>query len=154
MASSQHKRRDTDLTKLMKKDYKVEMINDSIHQFFVFFHGPADSLYTGGVWKVKVELLEDYPLSSPSIRFATKIYHPNIEFESGDVCVNVLNERWNPMTDLVNVFEHYLPMLLKEPNADDPLNEDAADLLLIDRPGYEAKVRERLTGSGQHHFPF
>ena len=45
------------------------------------------------------------------------------------------------LVDLVNVFELYLPMLLKEPNADDALNEDAADLLLIDRPAYEAKVR-------------
>ncbi|GJZ12558.1 lipoyl synthase, chloroplastic-like protein [Tanacetum coccineum] len=35
-------------------------------------------------------------------------------------------------------------MLLKEPNADDPLNEDAADLLLIDRPDYEAKVKDEL----------
>ncbi|PWA83797.1 ubiquitin-conjugating enzyme E2 4 [Artemisia annua] len=102
------------------------------------------SLYAGGVWKVKVELPEDYPFSSPSIGFATKIYHPNIDFESGLVCVNVLNQAWNPTTDLVNVFELYLPMLLIEPNADDPLNEDAADLLLIDRPAYEAKVREDL----------
>ncbi|PWA26377.1 ubiquitin-conjugating enzyme E2-23 kDa [Artemisia annua] len=91
MASSQHKRRDTDLMKLMMNGYKVELINESIHQFFVFFHGPADSLYAGGVWKVKVELPEDYPFSSPSIGFTTKIYHPNIDFESGMVCVNVLN---------------------------------------------------------------
>ncbi|GJV42223.1 ubiquitin-conjugating enzyme E2 4, partial [Tanacetum coccineum] len=63
---------------------------------------------------------------------------------SGDVCVNVLNGGWNPMTDLANVLEHYLPMLLKEPNVDDPLNEDAADLLLTDRPDYEAKVKGSL----------
>nr|GEU73376.1 ubiquitin-conjugating enzyme E2 4 [Tanacetum cinerariifolium] len=34
-------------------------------------------------------------------------------------------------------------MLLKKPNADDPLNEDVADLLLIG-PGNEAKVREKM----------
>ncbi|PWA40294.1 ubiquitin-conjugating enzyme E2 4 [Artemisia annua] len=140
MASS--KRRDTDLMKLMMKDYKVELINESNHQFYVFFHGPADSLYTGGVWKVSVELPEEYPFSSPSIAFSTKIYHPNIHFETGTVCVNVLNQTWSPLTDLVNVFEIYLPMLLNEPNAEDPLNADAAALLLRDRAAYEAKVKE------------
>ncbi|GJW07502.1 retrotransposon protein, putative, ty1-copia subclass [Tanacetum coccineum] len=78
----------------------------------------------------------DYFKVRPQYKFAA-----DGRWRSGDVCVNVLNEGWNPMTDLANVFEHYLPMLLKEPNVVDPLNEDAADLLLIDRPGYEAKVR-------------
>nr|GEZ48804.1 ubiquitin-conjugating enzyme E2 4-like [Tanacetum cinerariifolium] len=142
MASSQNKRRDTDLTKLMMNDYKVELINESNHQFIVFFHGPADSLYAGGVWKVSVELPEEYPFSSPSIAFATKIYHPNIHFETGTVCVNVLNQAWSPLTDLVNVFELYLPMFLNEPNAEDPLNADAAALFVRDRPAYEAKVKE------------
>nr|GEZ32391.1 ubiquitin-conjugating enzyme E2 4-like [Tanacetum cinerariifolium]GEZ39457.1 ubiquitin-conjugating enzyme E2 4-like [Tanacetum cinerariifolium] len=126
----------------MMNDYKVELINESNHQFIVFFHGPADSLYAGGVWKVSVELPEEYPFSSPSIAFATKIYHPNIHFETGTVCVNVLNQAWSPLTDLVNVFELYLPMFLNEPNAEDPLNADAAALFVRDRPAYEAKVKE------------
>nr|GEW34372.1 hypothetical protein [Tanacetum cinerariifolium] len=33
--------------------------------------------------------------------------------------------------DFATVFDHYLPLLLKKP-ADDPVNEDAANLLLID----------------------
>ncbi|GJW52921.1 ubiquitin-conjugating enzyme E2 4 [Tanacetum coccineum] len=44
--------------------------------------------------------------------------------------------------DVVNVFELYLPMFLNEPNAEDPLNADAAALFVRDKPAYEAKVKE------------
>ncbi|GJW23514.1 ubiquitin-conjugating enzyme E2 4 [Tanacetum coccineum] len=33
-------------------------------------------------------------------------------------------------------------MFLNEPNAEDPLNADAASLFVRDRPAYEAKVKE------------
>ncbi|CAL5430201.1 unnamed protein product [Camellia sinensis] len=38
--SSQSKRREMDLMKLMMSDYKVEMINDGMQEFCVDFHGP------------------------------------------------------------------------------------------------------------------
>ncbi|PWA44113.1 ubiquitin-conjugating enzyme E2 8 [Artemisia annua] len=139
--ASPNTRRETDLTKLMMSDRTVEMINDSVKEFNVSFNGPADSLYAGGVWKVRVELPEDYPYSSPSIGFVNRIYHPNIDFPSGSVCLDVLNQRWSPVIDLLSIFEHYLPQLLMQPNADDPLNDDAATLLLNDKETYEETVK-------------
>ncbi|GJU53210.1 ubiquitin-conjugating enzyme E2 4 [Tanacetum coccineum] len=38
-------------------------------------------LYAGVVWIVRIELLDDFRFSSPSICFAVKIYYPNIDFE-------------------------------------------------------------------------
>jgi hypothetical protein len=43
--------------------------------------------------------------------------------------------------DLVNVFEVFLPQLLLYPNPSDPLNGDAAALMMRDRPAYEQKVK-------------
>lgn len=48
----------------------------------------------------------------------------------------------SPPPDLVNVFESFLPQLLLYPNPSDPLNGEAAALLMRDPRAYEAKVRD------------
>ncbi|XP_042053911.1 ubiquitin-conjugating enzyme E2 4-like isoform X1 [Salvia splendens] len=140
--SSPSKRREMDLMKLMMSDYKVETMNDGMQEFYVQFHGPTDSPYHGGVWKVRVELPDAYPYKSPSIGFVNKIYHPNVDEVSGSVCLDVINQTWTPMYDLVNVFEVFLPQLLLYPNELDPLNEEAAAMLMRDRTAYEQRVKE------------
>ncbi|RWR95690.1 Ubiquitin-conjugating enzyme [Cinnamomum micranthum f. kanehirae] len=140
--SSPSKRRDMDVMKLMISDYKVETVNDSMSEFFVEFKGPANSLYEGGAWKVRVELPDAYPYKSPSIGFVNRIYHPNIDEMSGSVCLDVINQTWSPMFDLVNIFEVFLPQLLLYPNPSDPLNGEAASLMMKDRESYEQKVKE------------
>ncbi|PNX80074.1 ubiquitin-conjugating enzyme E2 5-like protein, partial [Trifolium pratense] len=60
---------------------------------------------------------------------------------SGSVCLDVINQTLSPMFDLVNVFEVFIPQLLIYPNASDPLNGDAAALMMRDRAAYEQKVK-------------
>ncbi|XP_062168303.1 ubiquitin-conjugating enzyme E2 4-like isoform X1 [Alnus glutinosa] len=140
--SSPSKRREMDVMKLMMSDYTVETINDGLNEFNVEFHGPKESLYEGAVWKIRVELPDAYPYKSPSIGFVNKIYHPNVDELSGSVCLDVINQSWSPMFDLLNVFEVFLPQLLLYPNPSDPLNGDAASLMMKDRKQYDQKVKE------------
>ncbi|KAG4378735.1 hypothetical protein AAZX31_17G089100 [Glycine max] len=140
--SSPSKRREMDVMKLMMSDYAVETINDGLNEFNVEFHGPKESLYEGGVWKIRVELPDAYPYKSPSIGFVNKIFHPNVDELSGSVCLDVINQSWSPMFDLLNVFEVFLPQLLLYPNASDPLNGDAASLMMKDKKLYDQKVKE------------
>ncbi|PSR96687.1 Ubiquitin-conjugating enzyme like [Actinidia chinensis var. chinensis] len=140
--SSPSKRREMDVMKLMMSDYTVEMINDGLNEFNVEFHGPKESLYEDGVWKVRVELPDAYPYKSPSIGFVNKIFHPNVDELSGSVCLDVINQSWSPMFDLLNIFEVFLPQLLLYPNPSDPLNGDAASLMMKDKQQYEQKVKE------------
>lgn len=65
---------------------------------------------------------------------------------SGSVCLDVINQTWSPMYDMINIFEVFLPQLLRYPNPTDPLNGEAAALMMRDKDGYEAKVKgERTT---------
>uniref|UniRef100_A0A3Q7ICD9 UBC core domain-containing protein n=1 Tax=Solanum lycopersicum TaxID=4081 RepID=A0A3Q7ICD9_SOLLC len=101
------------------------------------FAGP----YHGGVWKIKVEIPDAYLHKSTSIGFINKMYHPNVNEISGSVCLDVINHTWSPMFDLTNVFEVFLPQLLLYPNPSDPLNGEAAALMMRDRTSYEQRVQ-------------
>ncbi|KAM3533792.1 hypothetical protein MY4038_002892 [Beauveria bassiana] len=140
--SSPRRRIETDVMKLMS-DYEVTLVNDNIRQeFFVRFKGPAETPFEGGLWKVHVELPDGYPYKSPSIGFVNRIFHPNIDELSGSVCLDVINQTWSPMFDMINIFEVFLPQLLRYPNPTDPLNGEAAALLIREPKSYDAKVKE------------
>ena len=48
------------------------------------------------------------------------------------------------MFDMINIFEVFLPQLLRYPNPTDPLNGEAAALLMRDPKTYEAKVKGQI----------
>ena len=141
MSSSPNKRREMDVMKLMMSDYNVQLVNDNTADMYVIFDGPKDSPYHGGTWKVHVELPEGYPYKSPSIGFCNRIFHPNIDEMSGTVCLDVINQTWSPMFDLLNVFEVFLPQLLLYPNPTDPLNGEAAALSMREPEQYATRVK-------------
>lgn len=60
---------------------------------------------------------------------------------SGSVCLDVINQTWSPMFDMINIFEVFLPQLLRYPNPTDPLNGEAAALMMRDPKTYELKVK-------------
>ncbi|KAI9205480.1 ubiquitin-conjugating enzyme/RWD-like protein [Polychytrium aggregatum] len=140
--SSPRRRIETDVMKLFMGDYEVTLVNDNMQEFYVRFYGPSDTPFSGGVWKIHVELPDQYPYKSPSIGFMNKIFHPNIDELSGSVCLDVINQTWSPMFDMVNIFEVFLPQLLRYPNPTDPLNGEAAAMLMRDPAAYEQRVKE------------
>lgn len=57
------------------------------------------------------------------------------------MCLDVINQTWSPMFDMINIFEVFLPQLLRYPNPTDPLNGEAAALLMREPASYETKVK-------------
>ncbi|AQZ15430.1 UBC8 (YEL012W) [Zygosaccharomyces parabailii] len=145
MNGGNSKRRiETDVMKLLMSDHEVELVNDNMQEFHVKFYGPKDTPYETGMWRLHVELPDNYPYKSPSIGFVNKIFHPNIDVASGSICLDVINSTWSPLYDLKNIVEWMIPGLLKEPNGSDPLNNEAATLQLRDKKLYEEKIKEYI----------
>lgn len=55
--------------------------------------------------------------------------------------MDVINQTWSPMFDMINIFEVFLPQLLRYPNPTDPLNGEAAALLMREPRSYDARVK-------------
>ena len=123
------KRKLADINNLKKlvENNSIDVDNNIIR---ILLKGPPDTVYAGGSWIIRIEVTSEYPYKSPSVGFETKIFHPNIDFRSGTICLNVLNQTWTPIYNLCHIYETFLPQLLLYPNAGDPLNAEAASQYL------------------------
>ena len=66
----------------------------------------------------------DYPFKSPSVRFETACFHPNVD-QHGNICLDILKEKWSAAYSVRTVLLS-IQSLLGEPNNDSPLNAYAA----------------------------
>mmetsp|Transcript_17035 Transcript_17035/g.17104 ORF Transcript_17035/g.17104 Transcript_17035/m.17104 type:complete len:302 (+) Transcript_17035:192-1097(+) len=149
------KRKELDVRKLIMKKFDVHFPDDTrMHELNVKFYGPADTPYHGGIWRVNIMLPSEYPYKSPSVGFMNRIFHPNVDEMSGSVCLDVINQTWSPMFDLVNIFESFLPQLLRYPNPADPLNGEAASLLLRQPEAFHSRARECVRRYASLEFSF
>ncbi|BES91763.1 unnamed protein product [Nesidiocoris tenuis] len=110
---------------------------ENMFEWDIVIFGPPETLYQGGYFKAKMRFPQDYPFSPPTLKFTTKLWHPNI-YDNGDVCISILHppvddppsgelpcERWNP-TQTVRTILLSVVSLLNEPNTFSPANVDAS----------------------------
>ncbi|KAL9072608.1 MAG: hypothetical protein Q9161_003466 [Pseudevernia consocians] len=113
---------------------------DNLRYFDVKIHGPSQSPYEAGIFKLELFLPDDYPMTPPKIRFLTKIYHPNID-KLGRICLDVLKSNWSPALQIRTILLS-IQALLGAPNPDDPLANDVAQRWKEDEPAAIQMARE------------
>lgn len=106
----------------------IECDDNSISEVHCYIHGPADTPYFGGKFRVKLILQNDYPAAPPRGYFLTKIFHPNVS-NNGDICVNTLKRDWKPTVTLTHIFQ-IIRCLLIIPFPESSLNDEAGKLFM------------------------
>jgi len=68
--------------------------------------------------------------------------------------LNILRADWKPVLTLGSVFFGLMTLFL-EPNPDDPLNKEAAELMIKNKTEFERNVKQSLKGGNflGHQFP-
>ena len=116
--------------------------------------GPEDTPWEGGTFKLTLQFTEEYPNKAPTVKFATKMFHPNI-YADGSICLDILQNQWSPIYDVAAVLTS-IQSLLCDPNPNSPANSEAAMLfrdsvreynkrvhLVVENCGWSRKEGER-----------
>ena len=60
----------------------------------------------------------------------TQVFHPNVHFRTGDICLDILKKEWSPAWGLQAACRAVLA-LLSAPDAESPLNCDAGNMIRL-----------------------
>lgn len=101
---------------------------------------PDDTAWEDGTFKLTLEFTEEYPNKAPTVKFVTKMFHPNI-YADGSICLDILQNQWSPIYDISAILTS-IQSLLCDPNPSSPANSEAARLYQENRREYERKVKE------------
>ena len=109
-------------------------IDDDSYHWKATIFGPNDSPYQGGIFELDIRFPIEYPFKPPKVVFQTKIYHPNIN-SVGIICLDILKDKWSPALTITKVLLS-ICSLLTDPNPEDPLMPDIANLYRTDKTEY------------------
>ena len=114
-------------------------LEDNLTKWQATIFGPDDTPYAGGIFKLDIEFPNEYPFKPPKIYFLTPIYHCNVN-KRGGICLDILKEQWSPALTISKVLLS-LCSLLSEPNPNDPLVPEIADLLKKNKAQHDSQAR-------------
>ena len=117
-----------EIQKANEPDIMLEMVGDTIEDWRAVIAGPPGSPYESGKFELSIKCSTNYPMSPPLITFKTPVFHPNIHFQSGEICLDILKSEWSPAWSLQTACRAIISLLTHH-NADSPLNCDAGNLI-------------------------
>ena len=115
-------------------------VGDDLFHWQATIMGPEDSPYSGGVFFLNIHFPADYPFKPPKVSFTTRIYHCNIN-ANGGICLDILKDQWSPALTISKVLLS-ICSLLTDPNPDDPLVPEIAQIFRTDRGKHDETARE------------
>src|SRR6266496_1884352 len=129
----------------MKYQFTNEGIEHSMLYILILFSLSlffflADTPFEDGTFKLALQFDENYPNKPPSVKFISKMFHPNV-YANGELCLDILQNRWSPTYDVAAILTS-IQSLLHDPNPNSPANAEAANLYRENRKEYIRRVKE------------
>ncbi|MBA0621142.1 hypothetical protein Godav_006791 [Gossypium davidsonii] len=97
-----------------------------------------------GTFKLTLQFTEDYPNKPPTVRFVSRMFHPNI-YADGSICLDILQNQWSPIYDVAAILTS-IQSLLCDPNPNSPANSEAARMFSENKREYNRRVLRTKRG--------
>jgi len=119
----------------------AELLGDDITRLRGSFEGPPGTAYEGGRYEINIEIPNEYPFRPPIMKFATRIWHPNVSSQTGAICLDTLSTGWSPVLTIKSALLS-LQSLLSTPEPKDPQDAEVAQMLIKNPKEFERVARD------------
>mmetsp|Transcript_23075 Transcript_23075/g.51909 ORF Transcript_23075/g.51909 Transcript_23075/m.51909 type:complete len:145 (-) Transcript_23075:674-1108(-) len=117
-----------DIRKNLEININIKPYEEDLYKWKGYILGPNCTPYQGRYYNIDCSIPLSYPLSPPKFRFGKKIFHPNVDPNNGEICLDILKSQWTPAWTIVFSCQAII-VLLSSPEPNSPLNCDAGNLL-------------------------
>jgi len=120
---------------------KAEVVGGDLTKLRGSFEGPPGSPYEGGTFVINIDIPNEYPFRPPVMKFATRVWHPNISSQTGAICLDTLGTAWSPVLNIKSALLS-LQSLLSTPEPKDPQDAEVATMLIKNPKQFARVARE------------
>ncbi|XP_065801526.1 ubiquitin/ISG15-conjugating enzyme E2 L6 isoform X3 [Muntiacus reevesi] len=97
--------------------------------------------YNLKAFSVCISFPREYPFQPPTVKFTTRIYHPNVD-RDGRVCLPIISKKnWKASTRICQVLEA-LNVLVNQPEPGEPVRLELAEQLIQDPELFDRTAQE------------
>lgn len=127
--------------------YSIAYEESNVFDCVITLHGPPGTPYENGKFKLQFQFPKDYPWTPPTVQFLTKVYHPNVDYNTGEICLSLLDKdnkdetAWRPAHNISSVMVS-IQSFFMDPNVDDPMNPRIAAEFRSHRDKFEDMARK------------
>lgn len=130
-----------DISKAPIPGVTIELENSEVTKWNVIIDGPEGTPFVGGKFRVALDFSDSYPFKYPKINFKTKIYHPNVNGTTGEICTLALDQVWVPTLNAKYIIE-FLLTIIQTPNVENFLEQDIGAKFQSNKSAWAATAAE------------
>ncbi|XP_038393187.1 ubiquitin-conjugating enzyme E2 U isoform X17 [Canis lupus familiaris] len=133
-----------DFQELKENDFKgitAFPVSEDLMEWGANIEGLQNTFWHGLFFQLTIHFTSQYNFVPPVVKFITIPFHPNVDQNSGRVCIDFLDdpEKWNTNYTLSSILLA-LQVMLSNPVLENPVNLEAARMLIKDESLYKQIV--------------
>ncbi|XP_035926343.2 ubiquitin-conjugating enzyme E2 U [Halichoerus grypus] len=116
-------------------------VSEDLMEWGADIEGLQNTFWHGLFFQLKINFTSQYNFVPPVVKFLTIPFHPNVDQNTGRACIDILDDpdKWNTSYTLSSILLT-LQVMLSNPVLENPVNLEAAQMLIKDESLYKQEV--------------